>query len=164
MGGAEMKLTAIILSIILLYFPSARAVLAEELPVDEEVFSTTEEDSSDGYDIFSAVVKTPSDPSKKLEHQGLANKARIVALNKVTAKSKEMIISSSEEKYFGNIQIKIHQCIPSTDPYYPDNTALLTVTENKLDDDSVVIFQGWMSSANLSVATFEHPVYFNAFF
>lgn len=86
-------------------------------------------------------------------------KAVIIALNKVTAKSQELTLRVGEPQYFGNIEIKIHQCLKALDPYQPDNQILLTVSENNLDQDATVIFQGWLISSSISASTLEHPVY-----
>ena len=85
--------------------------------------------------------------------------AIIIALNKITAKSQELAISASNSKYFGNIEIKVHKCLKITDPYNPDNRILISVIENKIDEDPVVIFQGWIFSSTVSLFTLEHPVY-----
>lgn len=93
--------------------------------------------------------------SKTIEHR----RAKIIALNKITAKSQEMILNIGEAKYFGNIEIKLQKCLKIPNPYKPDNKILLTITENKTDEDPALIFQGWMMSSNISISTFEHPVY-----
>lgn len=87
------------------------------------------------------------------------NTAKLIALNKITAKSKELILKIGEAKYFGNIEIKVHKCLKSLDLYLPDNKILFTVIENKIDEDPLLVFQGWMMSSNISVSSFEHPIY-----
>lgn len=86
------------------------------------------------------------------------NKAKIIALNKITAKSKEMTLAIGEVQYFGNIEVKIHRCIKNLDPYAPDDKVLLTIMENKTEEDPIMVFQGWMIS-NIGISTLEHPVY-----
>lgn len=87
------------------------------------------------------------------------NVAKIVALNKITAKSQEITIKKGEIKYFGNIEIKMHQCIKEVEPIFTVNKILLTLSENKIDEDPNLLFQGWMISTSISLSTFEHPVY-----
>lgn len=87
------------------------------------------------------------------------NSAKIIAINKITAQSKEIILNSDEPKYFGNIEIKIYKCYKDTNPYNPDSKILLSVTEEKIDEEPAILFQGWMMSSNISISTFEHPVY-----
>lgn len=84
---------------------------------------------------------------------------KVVALNKITAKSKEILLRINEPQYFGNIQIKLHKCLKNLDPYNEDNYMLLTVVDHKIDEDSKVIFQGWMSSSSISLSTLQHPIY-----
>lgn len=87
------------------------------------------------------------------------NNARIIALNKITAKSNEIVIKVGHNCYFGNIEVKVHKCFKNIDPYSPDSKILLTVTENKADEEPIKIFQGWLYSSSISFSTFEHPIY-----
>ncbi|ADE29883.1 DUF2155 domain-containing protein [Rickettsia prowazekii] len=84
---------------------------------------------------------------------------KIIALNKITATSEEIGLKAGEEKYFGNIKIKLHKCIKNLDPYNQDNYLLMTITEYKIDEDPTLLFQGWMVSSSISLSTFEHPIY-----
>ena len=83
----------------------------------------------------------------------------MIAVNKITAQSKEVILKVGEAKYFGNIEIKVHKCYKDLNPYNPDNKILLTIVEEKVDEEPATLFQGWMMSSNISISTFEHPVY-----
>lgn len=87
------------------------------------------------------------------------NKARLIGLNKITAQSTEIILSINEQKYFGNIEIVMHKCLKNTDPYLLDSNVLLTIHEHKIDSDPSLVFQGWLSSYNISISTLQHPVY-----
>ncbi|MFV9850732.1 MAG: DUF2155 domain-containing protein [Rickettsia aeschlimannii] len=84
---------------------------------------------------------------------------KIIALNNITATSEEIDFKVGEEKYFGNIKIKLHKCIKKLDPYNEDNYLLMTITEYKIDEDPNLLFQGWMISSSISLSTFEHPIY-----
>jgi hypothetical protein len=110
------------------------------------------EKSESDLDVFSAVDNQQSEFMK-------CSIAKVIALNKVTAKSQEFIFDISEEVYFGNIKIKVHKCFKSLNPYSPDNQMLLTIIENKIDEDQLLLFQGWMSSSRISLSTFESPIY-----
>ena len=85
--------------------------------------------------------------------------ARIVALNKITAKSKEFSIKIGGTAYFGNIAISVKKCWSNNDPYFLQNKILLTVVENRVDDDPQNIFAGWMISSNMQASAMEHPSY-----
>ena len=87
------------------------------------------------------------------------NRAQLIILNKITAKSKCTTCNLGEIKFFGNLSIEVHECIKSTDPFNPNNLMLITVFDNKIDDDNLSIFHGWVISSNPSLSTLEHPVY-----
>ncbi len=86
-------------------------------------------------------------------------KASIIILNKITAKSSKEIFKLGEIRFFGNVSIEVHKCIKSTDPFNENNLMLLTIFDNKIEDDNLSVFHGWVVSANPSLSTLEHPVY-----
>ena len=85
--------------------------------------------------------------------------AKIIILNKITAKSEAVEFKLGGAKSFGNISIKVHKCAKNTDPLKSSNLILITVFDNKIDNDKLLVFHGWMDSSNLSISTLEHPVY-----
>ncbi|WP_425363058.1 DUF2155 domain-containing protein [Candidatus Tisiphia endosymbiont of Hybos culiciformis] len=153
-----------------LIFPSIMVVLciiapygqAEDTVQDIEFFDTTDEDSNE-LEINDNKINDNSLPNipNNAENSELKTcpLGKIVTLNKITATSKEMLLKPNEPQYFGNIQIKLHKCIKNLDPYNRDNYMLLTITEHKIDEDPMLIFQGWLISSSISVSTFEHPIY-----
>ena len=97
-------------------------------------------------------------PGKEADLQTTA-KAKIIVLNKITAKAEEVILSFGEVKFFGNLSIELRQCIKSDDPYQPDNMVLLSIFDNKTGDELVSVFDGWILSSSPSLSILEHPVY-----
>ena len=87
------------------------------------------------------------------------SRAELIILNKITAKSTRAIFNLGEIKFFGNLSIEVHKCIKSTDPFNANNLMLITVFDNKIDDDNLSVFHGWVLSSNPSLSTLEHPVY-----
>ncbi|NRB10532.1 MAG: DUF2155 domain-containing protein [Rickettsiaceae bacterium] len=85
--------------------------------------------------------------------------AKIIVVNKITAKPQEVILKLGEVKYFGNISIEVRRCLKKIDPYEPDNLMLVAVFDNKIDEDQLLMFYSWIMSANSSVSNFEHSVY-----
>lgn len=86
-------------------------------------------------------------------------KAELIVLNKITAKSVKKTFNLGEVQFFGNLSIEVHKCVKSTDPFNLNNLMLLTVFDNKIDDDNLSVFHGWLVSSNPSISTLEHPVY-----
>jgi len=150
-----MKPLKIILAFII--FTCSPIIFAEDL----DSIATTEDIEND---IFNLINNDPpvSDSNQNItestEFKNCEN-GEIIALNKITAKSEKLTFKVGEEKYFGNIQIKLHKCVKSLDPYKEDNYLLMTVTEYKIDEDPKLLFQGWMTSSSISLSTFEHPIY-----
>ena len=157
-----------LISLIALYIAHTLPVYAEneDTQAQEEPFSTGEEvelnqsnnESSISDNLNSNFTNDAGANNKQVQFKN-CNVAKVIALNKITAKSKEISLKIGESQYFGNIEIKIHKCLKSLDQYFPNNNILLTVTEQKIDDDQMVLFQGWLMSSSISVSTFEHPVY-----
>ncbi|HJD57337.1 MULTISPECIES: DUF2155 domain-containing protein [Rickettsieae] len=140
---------------------------AEDVVQDVEFFDTTDEDSNE-LEIKALEIKDRQVNDNNLSNipnnaenseLKICQQGKIIALNKITATSKEMLLKLNEPQYFGNIQIKLHKCIKNLDPYNGDNYMLLTITEHKIDEDPMLIFQGWLISSSISVSTFEHPIY-----
>jgi hypothetical protein len=142
---------------------------AEDINQSVESFDTTDElINTQNNDLIDNIKSLNSTITNQNEHSGdlsqnfqlkPCSSGKIIALNKITAKSKELSLKLNEPQYFGNIQITLHKCIKNLDPYNEDNYLLLTITEHKIDDDSTLIFQGWLISSSVSISTFEHPIY-----
>jgi len=96
---------------------------------------------------------------KKVEPPPQADKAKLIILNKITTKSTEHVLKIGEVKFFGNLSIELHKCIKATDPYNANNWMLLTIFDNKVEEDNLSVFHGWVLSSNPSISTLEHPVY-----
>ncbi|WP_341790751.1 DUF2155 domain-containing protein [Rickettsia endosymbiont of Polydrusus tereticollis] len=149
----------ILVTVILLSFTSLSQ--AENTNIDIESFYTTEDtESSD----FTPVIEDNLPSFENIELNNSAElknyqQGKVIALNKITATSRELIFKVGEEQYFGNIKIKLHKCVKNLDPYKEDNYLLLTITEYKIDEDPKLLFQGWMVSSSISLSTFEHPIY-----
>ncbi len=100
-----------------------------------------------------------NDQAKKVELLPQADKAKLIVLNKITTKSTENILKVGEVTFFGNLSIEVHKCIKATDPYNANNWMLLTIFDNKIEEENLSVFHGWVLSSNPSLSTLEHPVY-----
>ena len=120
-----------------------------------------------GEEATTEAVPTPRDASRDIfdlidrtdQAGSYYNIAKIVALNKITAKSQQLSIKVGETAYFGNIAISVNKCWNNNDPYLAQSKILLKVVESRVDEDPQNIFLGWLISGNMSVATLEHPSY-----
>ena len=121
-----------------------------------------------GDDAAPAVAEQAHDAFDVMHHHerieaekagGYYNVAKIVALNKITAKSQEFAVKVGETVYFGNIAISVQKCWSNNDPYSLQNKILLKIVENRIDDDPQKLFTGWMISSNMQASVMEHPSY-----
>ena len=124
---------------------------------EESIFDIAEDPDSEIDSAFSAVEN--SAPEKVATTSGFYDSAKIIALNKITANSEEIILKIGKTSYFHNAEIKLNKCWKSPDQYMPNNQILLDVVENKADEDAKSIFHGWLISSQPALATLEHPVY-----
>jgi hypothetical protein len=87
------------------------------------------------------------------------NVARLVAINKITARSKQLSIKIGQSAYFGNIEILAEKCWNNGDAYSPSSKILVKVLESKIDEDSKNIFHGWLISSNIPISGLQDPSY-----
>jgi len=107
-------------------------------------------------DPFDVISQDQVEEDKAGSYYGIA---KIIALNKITAKSQALSIKVGSTAYFGNIAISVKKCWSNNDPYLPQNKILLDVVESKIDEDPKNIFSGWMISSNIQASALEHPSY-----
>ena len=98
-------------------------------------------------------------PIASIDQLKSMSRAKIIVLNKITAKSEEAILKIGELKFFGNLSVEVHKCLQNVDPYTPNSLMLLTIYDNKVEEDRLTVFHGWIVSSNPSLSTLEHPVY-----
>ena len=88
--------------------------------------------------------------------------AKFIGLDKITAKTSDLIINLGETKKFGTFEIKVLKCgkINSENGNNNDSVAYLQVkdlTEN--ENEKVFIFNGWTFSSDPTIAPFDHAIY-----
>lgn len=128
---------------------------SKEFDVNEGADESLENANTNGAGVFDVLPDID-----RVEPSGSFYKiAKIVALNKITAKSKEFTVKVGDTVYFGNIAISVKKCWSNNDQYFPQNKILLSIVESKIDDDPQNIFSGWMISSNIQASVMEHPSY-----
>ena len=87
--------------------------------------------------------------------------ARIIALNKITTTTQELLLPLLDVASFYNMQVRVLRCaqVKYGDNYEAtDHQALVEVLEKTLVANRRV-FYGWLSSNNLWTSNIAHPVY-----
>ncbi len=87
--------------------------------------------------------------------------AKFIGLDRITAKTSEIVINVGEIKKFGPLEIKVLKCGKiNLENNEDDNVAYLQVkdlTEN--ENEKVFIFNGWTFSSDPTIAPFDHAIY-----
>ena len=89
-----------------------------------------------------------------------SSQAILIGLDKITAKSSELIVNLNENKTFGPLEIKILKCGKVKVNNKIDNVAYMQVKDlTKNDNEQVFIFNGWTFASDPSLSPFDHAIY-----
>ncbi len=107
--------------------------------------------------------KVPSDNNLK-EKKDIKNlkssQAILIGLDKITAKSSELVVNLNESKKFGPLEIKILKCGKVKINNKVDSVAYMQVKDlTKNENDKVFIFNGWTFASSPSLTPFDHAIY-----
>mgnify|MGYP002060484852 FL=1 len=89
-----------------------------------------------------------------------SSQAILIGLDKITAKSSELIVNLNESKKFGLLEIKILKCGKIKINNRIDSVAYMQVKDlSKNDDEKVFIFNGWTFASDPTLTPFDHAIY-----
>ena len=88
------------------------------------------------------------------------SQAILIGLDKITAKSSELVVNLNESKKFGPLEIKILKCGKVKINNRVDSVAYMQVKDlTKNDNEKVFIFNGWTFASDPSLTPFDHAIY-----
>ena len=97
---------------------------------------------------------------KKNLSKNKKSRVKFIGLDKITAKTSEIIINLGEVKKFGSLEMKVLKCGKVNSENINDNVAYLQVKDlSKNRDEKIFIFNGWTFSLDPSFAPFDHAIY-----
>tara|TARA_B100000963_G_scaffold146964_1_gene127953 strand:- start:2194 stop:2697 length:504 start_codon:yes stop_codon:yes gene_type:complete len=97
---------------------------------------------------------------KESKNENNAAYAKLIGLDKITAKTSEIIVNLGETKKFGPLEIKVLKCGSSNLDNKINNVAYLQVKDlTESDNEKVFIFNGWTFSSDPDLAPFDHAIY-----
>ncbi len=98
---------------------------------------------------------------KKKDSSNLnSSQAILIGLDKITAKSSELIVNLNESKKFGPLEIKILKCGKIKVNNKVDSVAYMQVKDlTKNENEKVFIFNGWTFASDPTLTPFDHAVY-----
>ena len=106
-----------------------------------------------------------SSPKKNLKEKKNTKKlqssqAILLGLDKITAKSSELVVNLNESKKFGPLEIKILKCGKVKVDNKIDSVAYIQVKDlTKNENDQVFIFNGWTFASDPNLTPFDHAIY-----
>ena len=97
---------------------------------------------------------------KESKNENNAAYAKLIGLDKITAKTSEIIVNLGETKKFGPLEIKVLECGKIYSNEIKNSVAYIQVKDlSKIDNEKVFIFNGWTFSSNPSLAPIDHAIY-----
>ena len=97
---------------------------------------------------------------KKILKNIKPSQAILIGLDKITAKSSELVVNLDEIKKFGPLEIKILKCGKVKVNNKIDSVAYMQVKDlTKSENDQVFIFNGWTFASDPSLTPFDHAIY-----
>ena len=98
--------------------------------------------------------------TKKKELILESSQAILIGLDKITAKSSELIVNLNESVKFGPLEIKVLKCGKVKVNNKSDSVAYMQVKDlTKNDNEKVFIFNGWTFASDPSLTPFDHAIY-----
>ena len=89
-----------------------------------------------------------------------SSQAILIGLDKITAKSSELVVNLNESIQFGPLKIKILKCGKVKINNRIDSVAYMQVKDlTKNQNEQVFIFNGWTFSSDSSLTPFDHAIY-----
>ena len=146
-------------SLILSYIPLlAEDTISSSILVNIEKIKPSFEEPKEEFEKFNPTqeskVKLKQKKDKKL------NRATLIGLDKITAKSTKLTINFNETKKFGPLEIKILKCGKVKVNNKIDDVAYLQVVDtSKSQNEKVFIFNGWTFASDPSLTPFDHAIY-----
>lgn len=81
------------------------------------------------------------------------------ALDKVTARTKDLFVPIDETAVFGSLAVRPRKCLKRPPEEPPETSAFLEISEVREEDDNLPLFTGWMFASSPAINALEHPVY-----
>ena len=118
--------------------------------------SFEEVDESTNNKIDNEAIKN----KKKSLTQNNVSNAKFIGLDKITAKTTEIIVNLGESQKFGPLEIKVLKCGKINFENINENVAYLQVKDlSKNENEKVFIFNGWTFASDPSLTPFDHAIY-----
>jgi len=156
-----MKLGNKVLLILLFYFFFLNFLYTEEKITTSPLVNIDEiKPSFEELDDIENSISNEILKEKKKVKSLKSSQVILIGLDKITAKSSELIINLNEIKKFGPLEIKILKCGKIKVNNKIDSVAYMQVKDlTKNQNEQVFIFNGWTFASDPSLTPFDHAIY-----
>ena len=97
---------------------------------------------------------------KKILPKNNLTSAKFIGLDKITAKTSEIVINLGEIKKFGQLEIKVLKCGKIDSDNKNNSVAYLQVKDmSENQNEKGFIFNGWTFASDPTIAPFDHAIY-----
>ena len=148
--------------ILILYFISTNLLFSEEKIITSPLINVEKiKPSFEVLDEEQDDVASNQKLQEKKNNQNLkSSQAILIGLDKITAKSSELIVNLNESKKFGPLEIKILKCGKVKINNIIDSVAYMQVKDlTKNENEKVFIFNGWTFASDPNLTPFDHAIY-----
>ena len=104
-------------------------------------------------DDFKPLQRSPAAP------EGERRAVKLQALDKVTTRTREVLVAVGDSVRFGTLRIDAAECLVNTPEATPDSVAFLTITDNKPSQAAEKLFSGWMFASSPALSALDSSVY-----
>jgi hypothetical protein len=153
-----MKLGNKIFSIFLLGMISIKASFAEQKVILSPLMNI--DNIKPSFEELDEKNENINSKEKKNVKKLKSSQAILIGLDKITAKSSELVVNLNENKTFGPLEIKVLKCGKVKVNNKIDSVAYMQVKDlTKNDNEQVFIFNGWTFASDPSLTPFDHAIY-----
>ena len=157
-----MKLGSNFLFILFLFLYSSKILIAEQEILTTPLINIEKiKPSFEDTDEKNENISENQNLKEKINKKKLkSSQAVLIGLDKITAKSSELIINLNEIKKFGQLEIKVLKCGKVEVENKVDSVAYMQVKDlAKNENEKVFIFNGWTFASDPSLTPFDHAIY-----
>ena len=157
-----MRLGSNFFILLVLYFLSLSSLIAEDKITTTPLINVEEiKPSFEESDEKNENISSNRNLKKKKSTINLkSSQAILIGLDKITAKSSELVVNLNESKRFGPLEIKILKCGKVKVNNKIDSVAYMQVKDlTKNENEQVFIFNGWTFASDPSLTPFDHAIY-----
>ena len=153
------KINFIFICLIFLYTSSlAEDTITTSPLINLDKIKPSFEELNDEKDVPTTTMNLKE--KQKLRTSSKSSHAVLIGLDKITAKSTELVINMDEAKKFGPLEIRILKCGKVKINNKIDNVAYMQVKDlTKNENEKVFIFNGWTFASDPSLTPFDHAIY-----